>query len=213
MKKRVVSILLGAIAALTLGVSFPKEAHADWKKDNIGWYYQDNNSYYTGWKLIDNNWYYFYSDGYMATNDKIGDYFVNSTGAWTNEITADEARELICNEDGNYLTIEMTPTKYGFSKLGHCHEIDSIDFEAWNIPDEPAYVCSLISCTYGTDYGMDGSVFEHFIPICIYIVGKESKNVYILPGPGQDGMNAYQIQDNKKIKTYRCLGYKSYDWH
>ena len=71
MKKRVISILLGAIATLTLGVSFSKEAHADWKKDNIGWYYQDNNSYYTGWKLIDNNWYYFYSDGYMATNDKI----------------------------------------------------------------------------------------------------------------------------------------------
>ena len=212
MKKRVISILLGAIAALTLGVSFPKEAHADWKKDNIGWYYQDNNSHYTGWKLIDNNWYYFYSDGYMATNDKIGDYFVNSTGAWTNEITADEARELICNEDGNYLTIEMTPTKYGFSKLGHCHEIDSIDFEAWNIPDEPAYVCSLISYTYGTDYGMDGN-YNCGKTDCIYIVGKESKNVYILPGPGQDGMNAYQIQDNKKIKTYRCLGYKSYDWH
>ena len=199
MKKRAISILLGAIATLTLGVSFPKEAHADWKKDNIGWYYQDNNSYYTGWKLIDNNWYYFYSDGYMATNKKIGDYFVNSTGAWTNEITADEARELICNEDGNFLTIEMTPTEYGYSKLEYCYEKDSIDIEAWNIPDEPVYVFDLI------DYGrkMDGSICEDGDLSCEYIVGKESKNVYVLPNQGS--MSAYQIQDNKKIKTYRYL--------
>ena len=206
MKKRVISILLGAIATLTLGVSFPKEAHADWKKDNIGWYYQDNNSYYTGWKLIDNNWYYFYSDGYMATNKKIGDYFVNSTGAWTNEITADEARELIYNEDGNFLTKEMTPTEYGYSKLEYCGERDSIDFEAWNIPDEPAYFFDLVG--YGRE--MDGSICEVGDSIYGYIVGKESKNVYILPGQGS--VNAYQIQDNKKIKTYRCLDFKYCDW-
>ena len=206
MKKRVISILLGAIATLTLGVSFPKEAHADWKKDNIGWYYQDNNSYYTGWKLIDNNWYYFYSDGYMATNDKIGDYFVNSTGAWTNEITADEARELICNEDGNFLTKRMTPTKYGCSKLEYRYGVDYIDIEIWNIPDESVYVFDLI------DYGrkMDGSICEYGYLAYKYIVGKESKNVYILPNQGS--MSAYQIQDNKKIKTYRCLYCKSYEW-
>ena len=206
MKKRVISILLGTIATLTLGVSFPKEAHADWKKDNIGWYYQDNNAYYTGWKLIDNNWYYFYSDGYMATNDKIGDYFVNSTGAWTNEITADEARELIYNEDGNFLTKEMTPTKYGYSKLEYCCEKDSIDIEAWNIPDEPVYVFDLVG--YGRE--MDGSICEDGYFNCEYIVGKESKNVYILPNQGS--MSAYQIQDNKKIKTYRYLDSKSYEW-
>ena len=206
MKKRVISILLGAIATLTLGVSFPKEAHADWKKDNIGWYYQDNDSYYTGWKLIDNNWYYFYSDGYMATNDKIGDYFVNSTGAWTNEITADEARELIYNEDGNFLTKKMTPTKYGYSKLEYRYGVDYIDIEIWNIPDESVYVFDLI------DYGrkMDGSICEYGYLAYKYIVGKESKNVYILPNQGS--MSAYQIQDNKKIKTYRCLYCKSYEW-
>ena len=206
MKKRIISILLGAIATLTLGVSFPKEAHADWKKDNIGWYYQDNDSYYTGWKLIDNNWYYFYSDGYMATNDKIGDYFVNSTGAWTNEITADEARELICNEDGNFLTKKMTPTKYGYSKLEYRYGVDYIDIEIWNIPDESVYVFDLI------DYGrkMDGSICEYGYLAYKYIVGKESKNVYILPNQGS--MSAYQIQDNKKIKTYRCLYCKSYEW-
>ena len=206
MKKRVISILLGAIATLTLGVSFPKEAHADWKKDNIGWYYQDNNSYYTGWKLIDNNWYYFYSDGYMATNDKIGDYFVNSTGAWTNEITADEARELIYNEDGNFLTKKMTPTEYGCSKLEYRYGVDYIDIEIWNIPDESVYVFDLI------DYGrkMDGSICEYGYLAYKYVVGKESKNVYILPNQGS--MSAYQIQDNKKIKTYRCLYSKSYEW-
>ena len=132
----------------------------------------------------------------MATNDKIGDYFVNSTGAWTNEITADEARELICNEDGNFITIEMTPTKYGCSKLEYCYGVDYVNTRMWNIPEEPVY--DFILTNYNGDL------------ICEYIVGKESKNVYILPNQGS--MSAYQIQDNKKIKTYRYLGYKSYDW-
>ena len=56
---------------------------------------------------------------------------------------------------------------------------------------------------------MDGS-YNCGAPVCIYVVGKESKNVYVIPGTG--GMNAYQIQDNKKIKTYRCLGFKYCDW-
>lgn len=206
MKKRVMSILLGAIAALTLGTSFPKEAHADWKKDNIGWYYQDNNSYYTGWKLIDNNWYYFYSDGYMATNDKIGDYFVNSTGAWTNEITADEARELICNEDGNYLTKILND---GVVFSDRCFEYDINDHKpyldkVWNIPKESMYRFDLSTISYD----ISGNPVEDGFGG--YLVGKESKNVYAFPNQGS--MNVYQIQDNKKIKTYRYLDGKSHEW-
>ena len=207
MKKRVISILLGTIATLTLGVSFPKEAHADWKKDNIGWYYQDNDSYYTGWKLIDNNWYYFYSDGYMATNDKIGDYFVNSTGAWTNEITADEARELIYNEDGNYLTKILND---GVVFSDRCFEYETDGYKpysekAWEIPKEPMYgfYLSVIS------YDISGNPVEDAFGL--YLVGKESKNVYAFPNQG--GMSVYQIQDNKKIKTYKCLDCRnSYEW-
>ena len=207
MKKRVISILLGAIATLTLGVSFPKEAHADWKKDNIGWYYQDNDSYYTGWKLIDNNWYYFYSDGYMATNDKIGDYFVNSTGAWTNEITADEARELICNEDGNYLTKILND---GVVFSDRCSECEANGYKpysekAWKIPKEPMYCFDLSVISYD----ISGNPVEDAFGS--YLVGKESKNVYIFPNQG--GMSVYQIQDNKKIKTYKCLDCRnSYEW-
>ena len=207
MKKIVISILLGAIATLTLGVSFPKEAHADWKKDNIGWYYQDNNSYYTGWKLIDNNWYYFYSDGYMATNDKIGDYFVNSTGAWTNEITADEARELICNEDGNYLTKILND---GVVFSDRCSECEANGYKpysekAWEIPKEPMYCFDLSVISYD----INGNPVEDAFGS--YLVGKESKNVYAFPNQG--GMNVYQIQDNKKIKTYKCLDCRnSYEW-
>ena len=196
MKKRVISILLGAIATLTLGVSFPKEAHADWKKDNIGWYYQDNDSYYTGWKLIDNNWYYFYSDGYMATNDKIGDYFVNSTGAWTNEITADEARELIYNEDGNYITSMM---KYE-GELKYYGEKNTIDLEYWDIPKEPAYRFDLLIniCDINDNW-------------CTYFVGKESKNVYTLFNEPYN--EVYQMQDNKKVKIYKNLSGSSHRWH
>ena len=207
MKKRVISILLGAIATLTLGVSFPKEVHADWKKDNIGWYYQDNNSYYTGWKLIDNNWYYFYSDGYMATNDKIGDYFVNSTGAWTNEITADEARELIYNEDGNYLTKILNDGVVFSDRYFECETNGYKPYseKAWEIPKEPMYWFDLLTISYD----ISGNPVEDAFGS--YLVGKESKNVYAFPNQG--GMSVYQIQDNKKIKTYKCLDCRnSHEW-
>lgn len=34
----------------------------------------------TGWKYIGNNWYYFYNNGSMATDSRIGDYYVTSSG-------------------------------------------------------------------------------------------------------------------------------------
>ncbi|MBQ4521710.1 MAG: hypothetical protein IJA10_02000 [Lachnospiraceae bacterium] len=55
-----------------------------------GWFQQDNIWYYlngsgamlSGWQQIRGKWYYFYSSGKMATNTKIGSYFVNSNGEW-----------------------------------------------------------------------------------------------------------------------------------
>ena len=44
-----------------------------------------------------------------------------------------------------------------------------------------------------------------FAYICI--VGKESKNVYVIPGQG--GMNAYQIQDSQQPTTLKGRSLRS----
>ncbi len=52
---------------------------------NLGgtWYYLNaGGDMATGWIYYGNTWYYLYSSGAMATNTWIGNYYVNSGGAW-----------------------------------------------------------------------------------------------------------------------------------
>ena len=59
---------------------------AEWKQNEIGyWYQEDNGSYPTNsWKWINGKCYYFDSNGYMLANTTTPDgYTVDATGAWT----------------------------------------------------------------------------------------------------------------------------------
>ncbi|WP_294407023.1 cell wall-binding protein [uncultured Clostridium sp.] len=81
-KKLVVSF----IAMLSLIAINPGGANAEWKSNNSGWWYTEGSTWATGWKYIDGNWYYFYSDGYMDHDCLIGNYYLNSNGAWTTDV-------------------------------------------------------------------------------------------------------------------------------
>ncbi|MCJ0547179.1 hypothetical protein MMJ95_12575, partial [Enterococcus cecorum] len=85
-------------------VKLPKLSEVGWKKDATGkWYLNADGSYpKNAWKLIDGNWYYFdghgymvhdkwikwidsyylKSDGRMAKNEWIGDFYVDQSGKW-----------------------------------------------------------------------------------------------------------------------------------
>lgn len=78
--------IAGFIAMLSLLVINPMQANAAWKQDSTGWWYTSGSSYLTGWQSIDGNWYYFYSNGYMAHDCWIGNYYLNSSGAWTLDV-------------------------------------------------------------------------------------------------------------------------------
>lgn len=55
-----------------------------WQYVSDKWYYMDKTSgkMLTGWQKVDNKWYYMYSDGSMAKNTYIGQYWVNNSGEW-----------------------------------------------------------------------------------------------------------------------------------
>jgi len=76
-------ILASFVTLITLLALNPIAVHAEWKSNNVGWWYTEGNSYDTNWKQIDGNWYYFYSDGYMAHDTTIDGCYLNSNGAWT----------------------------------------------------------------------------------------------------------------------------------
>lgn len=74
------------IATATMASQAMPAMAAEWKQDNTGWWYQeDNGSYPTNsWKWINGKCYYFDSNGYMLANTTTPDgYTVDSTGAWT----------------------------------------------------------------------------------------------------------------------------------
>lgn len=77
MKKTLVKILSAALVSCGL---FAIPANAEWKQDNHGWWYSEENSWATGWRNIDGEWYYFKDDGYMVNgpycnfNKKVGSF-------------------------------------------------------------------------------------------------------------------------------------------
>lgn len=84
-----------AVLAMATGLSVLSTIPAfagQWKQDNIGWWYQEDNGSYpvSTWKWIDGNGdgaaecYYFNVSGYMLSNTSTPDsYSVNNDGAWT----------------------------------------------------------------------------------------------------------------------------------
>ena len=193
MKRYIKFIASLSFILMTFMALLPIKAYADWKCDGKGWWYEDGNSYYTGWKLIDRNWYYFYPDGYMAANKKIGDYFVNSSGAWTNEITASEAKSLIFNEDGDYLYSILSNDVFFSDTVIESYAPFS---DCYNIPRESMYIFYL-----DNSYGYEGET---------YLVGKNTKNVYIVANQG--GCYLYKIQDNRIIGKYGFFNQPSAEW-
>lgn len=84
--KNTKKLLAIVIATATMASQAMPAMAAEWKQDNTGWWYQeDNGSYPTNsWKWINGRCYYFDSNGYMLANTTTPDgYTVDATGAWT----------------------------------------------------------------------------------------------------------------------------------
>ena len=101
--KKIIAVFVTVVSILAVNVA---DASAEWRQSENGWWYSQGSSYATGWNQIDGewyyfdsngymktgwvydggNWYYFYGNGTMAHDCYIGDYYLNSSGAWTNSI-------------------------------------------------------------------------------------------------------------------------------
>lgn len=109
MRKRVL-----VLAALALSSMMSISAYAgEWKQDNTGWWYQNDDGSYPAntWQEIDGKQYYFGNDGYMFHDTTTPDgYQVGSDGAWIQDNNTAENKQEVVN-------IEIpTPTGYGSVK-------------------------------------------------------------------------------------------------
>ena len=64
--------------------TWTKKAKASWKESSKGWWFGDSSGWYAKkqWLTIDGKSYYFDNNGYLLTNQWIGKYCVDATGAW-----------------------------------------------------------------------------------------------------------------------------------
>lgn len=118
--KKFKKLVAGFIAMLSLMVVNPIAANAEWRQDSTGWWYTEGNSWATGWKMIDGNWYYFYSDGYMAHDCWIGNYYLNSQGAWTLNVPTQTQTTAVTNQNNKSQTCYLSATGSKYHRINNC---------------------------------------------------------------------------------------------
>lgn len=83
-----VGLTLSLVSAISVCSVFT--ALADWKQNDTGWWYEEENGSYikNDWKLINDKWYFFGEDGYLYTNRTTPDgYKVDNNGEITEKLT------------------------------------------------------------------------------------------------------------------------------
>ena len=80
-----------------------KKETASWKRNNIGWWYENADGSYpqSEWKKINGSWYYFGNNGYMLESQWIGNYYVGSNGAMLVNTTTPDGYEV--DENGKWI--------------------------------------------------------------------------------------------------------------
>ena len=109
MKKNFVKVLT---LATLLSTFYPLTSFAgEWKSDNNGWWYQNDDGSYpkNTWQWIDGNKdgisesYYFNENGYLLTNTTKDGYTVNGDGAWTvNGVVQTQGQKVASNTAQSY---------------------------------------------------------------------------------------------------------------
>ena len=128
MKKNFVKVLT---LATLLSAFYPLTSFAgEWKSDNNGWWYQNDDGSYpkNTWQWIDGNKdgisesYYFNENGYLLTNTTKDGYTVNGDGAWTvNGVVQTQGQQvtanLVQNTDDQYPLKGRVEKYFGISKV------------------------------------------------------------------------------------------------
>ncbi|OOM81963.1 putative membrane protein YttA [Clostridium puniceum] len=96
--KKIVASLVTFMSLLAIN---PIVAHAEWRQDSNGWWNTEGSSWSVGWRQIDGKWYYFNADGYMAHDTTIEGYYLNSNGAWINNVATQNSTSYNSNSSSS----------------------------------------------------------------------------------------------------------------
>lgn len=115
-KKWMVGLTAGL---LSLGMAMTSLA-AEWKQDETGWWYQNDDGSYLkdGWHWVDGRCYYFDGNGYCLINTSTPDgYTVDASGAWTVDGVVQTKQEDNGGEEVQVGSLTFVVPE-GFSRIG-----------------------------------------------------------------------------------------------
>ena len=103
--------------------------YTGWQKRDGKWYlYSDQGEILTGWQLVRGKWYWMDSNGVMAANRWIGDYYVLSDGAMATSRIIDNTWYV--DHTGRYIkngTADVNGRRYGFGPTGRMNYTAELD--------------------------------------------------------------------------------------
>ena len=109
-----------------------------WKKNSKGWWFEDTKGWYpqNKWQKIDGNWYYFKEDGYMAHDEWIDGWYVNSDGKY--DASKKQSSSYKVKVNANALNVRTGPgTNYKVKtviKLNETYNVSKVQNE-WSYID------------------------------------------------------------------------------
>ena len=122
MKKQLLTFAAAGVMAAAM--SFSAFA-GEWKEDQTGWWYQNDDGSYlnNGWNWINGRSYYFTPEGYCLTNTTTPDgYTVDASGAWVVD-------GVVQAQDGQQAAESQAPADAGSGQAaGQTYSISGLTF-------------------------------------------------------------------------------------
>ena len=190
-----------------------------WKNVSGTWYYMDGNgAMVTGWKQLGNYWYYFKGSGAMASNEWVGNYYLDASGAWKSDASANSG-----NSGGATGWVEKNGKWYFYDSNGAPHNGWVSSGSDWYYTDADGSVHTGW-LQYGSDwYYMDseGKMQTGWVENGKYLMGTDgkwisdtSKIIYLTfddgPGPYTDKLLSTLDKYNVKATFFVTNAYPGY---
>lgn len=102
-KTKLLRLLLGTLVVASAAGLTPLKAHAEWKSNSTGWWYDKGSSWSVGWDNINGTWYHFNNNGYMDTgwlNDGGKWYYLDSNGTMKTGWLTDKGKSYHLDNSG-----------------------------------------------------------------------------------------------------------------
>ncbi len=187
-------------------------SNGKWKKNSIGWWYEDNRWYpVSTWLYIDGKAYYFNSYGYMEASSYVDGCWLDQYGAWNRNYSNGKWKKNSTGwwyEDNGWYPVNQSVRidckEYYFDRSGYMVE----DYIYVSLSEQMLYYYKNGSLNLKTQV-VTGRYGKYDTPTGMYRIGSKSRGIY-LTGPGYRSYVNYWMPFIGNQYGFHDAGWRSY---